>query len=114
MKRRRFVNTVASTTFGVLLIHANSDAMRQWLWRDLLDLPSLYAVPSGRLVLCYIAVMFGVFAVCSMIDLVRIRLLETPLFNWINRHEAGIEEWARRWKRRGAGAVRRLSVGKQR
>lgn len=25
------INTVAASTFGVLLIHANSDAMRKWL-----------------------------------------------------------------------------------
>ena len=28
----RAVNAVASTTFGVLLVHAHSDAMRAWLW----------------------------------------------------------------------------------
>lgn len=27
------INTVGASTFGVLLIHANSDTMRKWLWR---------------------------------------------------------------------------------
>lgn len=37
IRNSRFINTVASCMFGVLLIHANSDTMRQWQWRDLLD-----------------------------------------------------------------------------
>ena len=28
----KIINTIASSTFGVLLIHANSDTMRRWLW----------------------------------------------------------------------------------
>lgn len=36
MKYNPFINTIASSAFGVLLIHANSDAMRQWLWKDTL------------------------------------------------------------------------------
>ncbi len=38
IKYSKFINAVASTTFGVLLIHANSNEMRQWLWKDLLKL----------------------------------------------------------------------------
>lgn len=32
-----------STTFGVLLIHANSDVMRKWLWKDLLNNTGMYS-----------------------------------------------------------------------
>lgn len=28
---------IAASTFGVLLIHANSETMRNWLWKDTLD-----------------------------------------------------------------------------
>lgn len=34
IKYSKFINTVSATTFGILLIHANSDSMRQWLWKD--------------------------------------------------------------------------------
>lgn len=91
MKNNRFVNAVASTTFGVLLIHANSDAMRQWLWKDLLNLPSLYTAAFPKLTVIYIFVMLGVFTVCSLIDYVRIQVIEKPIFNVINRNTETIE-----------------------
>ena len=37
MKYHKWINTIAASTFGVLLIHANSDTMRLWLWRDTLQ-----------------------------------------------------------------------------
>lgn len=33
----KWINTIASSMFGVLLIHANSDTMRHWLWRETLQ-----------------------------------------------------------------------------
>ncbi len=84
------VNVIASTTFGVLLIHANGDAMRQWLWKDLLNVPSLYTSSFGMLVLYAIAIPVVVFIVCSLIDLVRIYLLEKPFFKLLEKHKNGI------------------------
>lgn len=37
IRQSKWINTIASCTFGVLLIHANSDAMRQWLWKETCD-----------------------------------------------------------------------------
>lgn len=37
MRYSKVVNLISRSAFGVLLIHANSDTMRQWLWRDTLD-----------------------------------------------------------------------------
>ncbi|MBR4265587.1 MAG: acyltransferase family protein [Bacteroidales bacterium] len=76
----KFINAVASTTFGVLLIHANSDTMRQWLWKDTLDNVGHYGMP-----LYVICCVLGVFAVCSVIDFLRIKLIETPLFYFWNK-----------------------------
>ena len=42
----RIINTIASSVFGVLLIHANSDAMRQWLWKDTVDCVGHYDTPD--------------------------------------------------------------------
>lgn len=73
------VNGIASTVFGVLMIHANSDAMRTFLWRDLLKVPRMCAASPGLLFLHAVLSMLGVFVVCSLLDAIRIRLLEKPL-----------------------------------
>ncbi len=74
-----FINVVASTTFGVLLIHAATDGMRKWLWRDFLNVPGAYSLSSPALVAYSVVVLIGVFAVCSMFDYLRIRFVERPL-----------------------------------
>ena len=85
LPQSRFVNAVASTTFGVLLIHAASDGMRKWLWVDFVDVPSAYSMPFFALVGYSVVVMFSVFAVCSALDYLRIRFLERPVFGLIAR-----------------------------
>ena len=47
MRDSRKINVLASTVFGVLLIHANCPAMREWLWSDLLGIPVLYQCRGG-------------------------------------------------------------------
>ena len=83
MPNCRFVNEVAATTFGVLLIHANSDTMRMWLWGEYFDnvghmYISHYAIRA-------IVVVLLVFAVCSCIDYLRIKLLEKPLLAFYDK-----------------------------
>ncbi len=75
-----FINAVASTTFGVLLIHANSETMRQWLWKETLDNVGHYGMP-----LYVICCVVGVFVVCSMIDYLRIKLIEKPFLRCWDR-----------------------------
>lgn len=72
----KIINTIATTTFGILLIHANGKTMRQFLWNDLFDNPGHYSMPIYA-----IGVIFLVFATCSLIDLIRIKTIETPLLN---------------------------------
>lgn len=80
----KFINTVAASTFGVLLIHANSDVMRQWLWNDLLDIVGHY---NDKFMLLYvIGCVLGIYIVCTVIDFMRINLLERPLFIWWDKH----------------------------
>ena len=78
-----FINAVASTTFGVLLIHAHSDAMRHWLWGDIVDCvghsqDTYYYLYAPVAVLC-------IFAVCSIIDYVRIKTLEKWAFQYLDK-----------------------------
>lgn len=78
------INAIGASTFGVLLIHANSDTMRQWLWKDLLDSPNLYH--SANYMLKASLAVLAIFFVCVVIDRVRIALIEKPMFNMLNKH----------------------------
>ena len=80
LPQSRFINAVASTTFGVLLIHAASNGMRKWLWQDFVNVPGAYSLPFWELVGYSVFVMIGVFVVCSVLDYLRIRFVERPLF----------------------------------
>lgn len=77
------INTIASTTFGVLCIHANSDTMRQWLWRDVVDCIGHYTIDYYYLY-ALMAVLL-IFSVCSLIDYVRIHTVEKWMFRVIDK-----------------------------
>lgn len=88
--RSRAVNAVASTTFGVLLVHANSDAMREWLWGDVLSVPGAYlSLPLPALVGYMALCALGVFAVCSALDYARLKLVEPLYMGWFDRRFPG-------------------------
>lgn len=79
IKQSKLINTIAASTFGVLLIHANSDAMRQFLWKDVLKNTSMYG--TTYLILHAIGSVLGVYIICTIIDILRSRFLERPIFN---------------------------------
>ena len=82
LKHSKVINAIGGSTFGVLLIHANSDAMRIWLWKDTLDVVGHYSLPLGRLVIFSLGVAFLVFAICNIIDQLRVHIIEKPFFRW--------------------------------
>lgn len=73
----RIINTIAASTFGVLLIHANSNTMRRWLWQDTFN--NVGAYESGNVVIYAVVSVLLIYAVCTVIDICRIKLLEAPL-----------------------------------
>ena len=81
-KYNKVINVVGSATFGVLLIHANSDAMRQWLWKDTLDVVGHFSLPIVNLILYSFGAVLTVFVVCNLIDQLRIATVEKWLFSW--------------------------------
>lgn len=81
----KLINAIGASTFGVLLIHANSDAMRTWLWRDTIDCVGHYALPLGELMLYAIGVVLIIFSSCVLIDYLRIQFIEKPFFKWFDR-----------------------------
>ena len=80
----QFINSLGATTFGVLLIHANSKTMRQWLWVEMFDNVGHMFIPNYAIRSIGIVVL--VFAVCACMDFVRFTVLEKPLFSFFYKH----------------------------
>lgn len=76
IKQNKIINTIASSTFGVLLIHANSDTMRRWLWQTVLNVKGAFSLDTPMLVIHAVLSVLGIFAVCVIIDQIRIRTVE--------------------------------------
>ena len=79
----KVINRIAQSCFGVLLIHANSDAMRQWLWKDMLNVEEQYY--SDNYVLYSLLSVVSIYIICTMIDQLRIICIEKPLFNYMDK-----------------------------
>lgn len=83
MKYVPLVNSIAASTFGVLLIHANSDTMRRWLWQDVCH--NVDWVYSPYMPLHAIGCVLVIFMVCIVIDKVRMYAFEKPTFKIVDR-----------------------------
>lgn len=83
----RFINTVSSATFGVLLIHGNSDTMRHFLWVDVFQNTSWFNVSHIDIVLRAVCVVAIIYVCCVIIDLLRQKLIESPLFRALGKIE---------------------------
>lgn len=90
----KFINAIGGSTFGVLLIHANSDAMRRWLWKDTVDCVGHYSLPFLQLMLFSIGVVIIIFIVCTIIDRIRIRTIEKYVFTMLDKK---LEKLVWRW-----------------
>lgn len=85
LKYNKWINTIGASTFGVLLIHANSDTMRQWLWKDTLNNVGHY---TDNIFIHSIVSVLSIFAICTIIDLIRIKFIEKPLFKVLDNYMA--------------------------
>lgn len=83
VRNSKIINIIAASSFGVLLIHANSDVMRQWLWYDTVDCINHYDVSFYWLYA--MGSVLAIYAVCTIIDIIRIKTIETPLLNVTER-----------------------------
>ena len=78
----KYINMIGASIFGVLLIHANSDSMRQWLWKDTLNNLGHYNDTT-----CWLHAILSVlivFTVCIIIDRLRILTVERWFFRWFD------------------------------
>ena len=89
--KSKFINTVAASTFGVLLIHANSTTMRQWLWKDVVNVIDAYS-SSSFILHAFVSVSI-IYIVCTIIDLLRLRFIETPLMKKFDNHFKAIDKY---------------------
>ena len=79
IRNSKHINTIAASAFGVLLIHSNSSTMRQWLWKDTVDCIGHFDTPYYWLYA--IGCVLAIYAICTIIDFIRIKTIETPLLN---------------------------------
>ena len=77
----KVINAFGAGAFGVLLIHANSTAMRKWLWMDAVDCVGHYDLPLFSLILYSVGMVVAIFVVCNLIDQLRIATIEKWFFN---------------------------------
>lgn len=88
------INAISATVFGVLLIHAHSDAMRALLWGrgGIFDVQAAFAsFGLAQLVLWSVFAAAIVFVVCSALDWLRIRFVEPRFLKWLDAHGEAIE-----------------------
>lgn len=80
----KWINWIGGSTFGVFLIHANSDTMRQWLWKDTIQCVDHFDVPYYALYA--ILSVLTIFWICIVIDRIRILTIERWTFNLLDKH----------------------------
>lgn len=83
LEYNKYINKIAASCFGVLMIHANSWPMIRWLWGDTLNNVGFYHSPY--LWLHMLLSVIGIYVICTLIDMLRINYIERPLFSWIYR-----------------------------
>ena len=81
----KLINIIGGSTFGVLYVHANSDTMITWLWRNLLNVSDVYGLTFQKLILFSGCSVAGIFIVCIVIDVIRKRVVEIHFMNCIER-----------------------------
>lgn len=86
IKYSKIINAIGGSTFGVLLIHANSYTMISWLWIDFLKVPDKYTLPFFDLLLYSIFTVLGIFVVCTLVDWIRIQTVEKLFLNSIENN----------------------------
>lgn len=70
---------LATTTFGVLLIH-DSNLFRKTLWLEIIKVPAWSDYSPLRFIFYLVFYTVAVFAACVLIDLLR-QLIEKPILN---------------------------------
>lgn len=89
----KVINTIAASCFGVLLIHDNSSIMHQWLWHDAIQVSGLYYQSILSFVVKAFLIVFIVYTICTLIDMIRLYVIEKPIFKIADRHLGKYKIW---------------------
>jgi peptidoglycan/LPS O-acetylase OafA/YrhL len=73
----KFINVVASSCFGVFLIHANCSQMRDFIWKQILPNTDMYS--SSLFFMHMMGKVICIYIICTMLDYLRIHLIEKNL-----------------------------------
>lgn len=73
IRQNKFINIVAASTFGVFLLHTR---LSKFLWKDMINVQQYYVAP-----IVSVLIIFAVYVICTLIDFIRIKLIEKPLFS---------------------------------
>ena len=104
MGYNKWINVIASATFGVYLIHDNR-IVRPFLWQTVFKNASYQ---DSALIIPYsIAVMLLVYSVCTIIDLIRKATVEKAYVAAVDTYA---DTWVRPFKAM-VGAVKRFVFG---
>ena len=94
----KLINAFGAGTFGVLLIHSNSEAMRFWLWDNIVDVIGHYSLSIEFLIIYHLGVTFVIFIICNLIDQLRIATIEKWILNCYDKQVAGkADAWIQRF-----------------
>lgn len=83
MNYHKWINMIASATFGVYLIH-DSSYICYYLWTNIFKINQYQ--DSTFLILYSILVVFILYVSCTMIDLIRKKLVEKPYMLFVNHY----------------------------
>lgn len=83
MNYHKWINMIASATFGVYLIH-DSSYIRYYLWTNIFKINQYQ--DSTFLILYSILVVLILYVSCTMIDLIRKKLVEKPYMLFVNHY----------------------------
>lgn len=83
MNYHKWINMIASATFGVYLIH-DSSYIRYYLWTNIFKINQYQ--DRTFLILYSILVVFILYVSCTMIDLIRKKLVEKPYMLFVNHY----------------------------
>lgn len=94
MNYHYWINLIARTTFGIYLLHDN-ELINDYLWQNFLHIPAIYG--SAHMVLKTLCIGITIFLVGMVIDLIRLKLLEKPIFNWLDPKLDEVQVKMERW-----------------
>lgn len=91
----KVINTIAMSTFGVYLIH-NNFFVGPFLWQKVFN--NAAYLDSPLLLPHAISTVFIVYCGCTLIDQIRLNLIEIPLFRLLGRKEEAITARVNKFK----------------